>query len=625
VADRKHKVLTFEEWFANQFMRLKHLDTKSQMAWAWTAGIEQAAHELDDPKLKGFEQGDQIRDLKCYFDDLCLVHGGRRSDMARRFIIVRGPGSLKDLVKLAKMMVPSGTIWRPDELPPGAQIAEAPSNALVAAEKEKGPFVIVEIPDPRIGSTNIWADAAAEEKARAADFKPFTRGVLMDILSQAERTSYFGKEDPLTGLPAGEVYRIGEPKFYGTMTIRDKNAVFDKCSRCHGSGTLQAPPEGSLSDPLPPPEVCPTCSGAGFIEKMMPRQNPYTDAERAQRDALTAAAGEAEVLFTADELEEHTRKQHAEKGWDIFNDPMVDRRGDVWFEVERDDEAALYTDDEEPAREHFHQVLVDNRVWAREPKTETAKSKVAAYLAALEADLKKRQELEADYGQASQKRDRQTFIDPQYRVGGTATPMSEPNAQSWPPADIHSIEGEPAKAGTAPDAQERLYKVLKALDTEEGRARVGEELHAALREQMAKAREERRRPVRALAEKKGIPVFDDLSAAARAISGELPLAELRFLDRSPASTPEERALMHVQLQKFAAEHGFKIELFGPKESLRMEHIPIEVRKWILENCAERLERTSGDVICAECDCPYSEHPEIALTQVLLCDGRIGKL
>lgn len=533
VEKRPHRVLTFEEWFTKEYMRIEQLDIKSLMAWAWSAGIEQAAHELLDPKLKDFSPSDQIRDLKHFCGEHSeFMYGGRRSDRPRRFLAIGGGASLKELAKIAKLMVPDGVLWRKEDLPPGAHISEVDSKEIGPLKAAGAHVVFIEIPQD-------WQKRSGTMEGRWA-----------------------AKTPSLT---------ISEPEYVGEMTVRDDL----------------------------------------YPEKMMPGQSPYTPEGRLARDALISAAAQAEEIFGDDELEEHARKLRAERGWDIFNDPMIDKDGKVWFEVERDDEAALYADDEEPAREHFHEVVVDNRIWARDPKTEIGRQKVCTYLKGLRAELDNREEIQ------------QGLLDPDYRTSQAAS-------------DAYEAKGEPdARIGT-PDAQERARRFAEALDTEEGRNKVGIEMWTALRSARDKERQDVERRIRGFAGSKGIPVFDSeemlITAVKTRETVQTRAAELRFIDpvdfMGKPPSPAERArhrMLFESVKKLASKHGVKIELFGPKKSLRMEHIPLEVRKWILESCSESLVRVSGDIVCAECNRPYNQHPEIAPTHVLLCGGRIGKL
>lgn len=73
-------------------------------------------------------------------------------------------------------------------------------------------------------------------------------------------------------------------------------------------------------------------------------------------------------------------------GWDIFDEPIENDVGDVWVNIQIDDEwnsnQPTPFDDEDPARENFADVYVDpidGKVWARRPKTPDAQQRAKDY------------------------------------------------------------------------------------------------------------------------------------------------------------------------------------------------------------------------------------------------------
>jgi hypothetical protein len=157
---------------------------------------------------------------------------------------------------------------------------------------------------------------------------------------------------------------------------------------------------------------------------------------------------------------------------------------------------------------------------------------------------------------------------------------------------------------TSSEALEGAQELASALDTEEGRAKVGEALGEGLRETALR----RRLLAEALETDEGRKqVGQDLMVKIGA----------EYLKAKMEEAPRRREQILTWLDQVT-------NLLAPRTGLREEHTPPEVRSWILRHHEKDLVRVSGEVECIECKKLYRDHPEIYPTLVLLCDGRLGK-
>lgn len=119
--------------------------------------------------------------------------------------------------------------------------------------------------------------------------------------------------------------------------------------------------------------------------KLCPGTTPVKDVANIMADwAFLEGYMAASDMTFAEVVEEFSLNDAKPVGWDVFNELRV-INGVIWYEIQRDDDFSLYTNDAAVCEEHFAIARQDkgDGAWiARNPKTEEAREVVRRALEA---------------------------------------------------------------------------------------------------------------------------------------------------------------------------------------------------------------------------------------------------